>query len=266
MEAESESQKQVPSSMKQGTVGDDDQASTVSPAQPTVPTVPPTSSAAIGASSADKPTALTTEDKTDLPVSANELQAVHHEVVDEEMGKVAADDASMSMPQADESAAGTKTASDTTNQATPSHSSEKIDDQNIFFMLGIENSQETEKESFLDELQQVVWEDFLENDAKSLLSKDEFAQLQTMLAKNPKASFTEQADIVDYLEKLVPDLEERMVKKAMKLKEEMFAERLHDLRQQFAGDSTKLATIDEAEALMKQAQWYSAAKKLNQLS
>jgi len=251
--------------LTEATVGDDIKGDIVPPAQPTVPAtasdqqsepVPPLS-------------ALVADDETDLPVATAELKKIHDEVVDEELG-VTRTEKTAQVTRPDQPAQATQVVDQVKREgdelaSTQVGPSEKLNDQNIFFMLGIEGSKQSDKESFLDELQQIVWEDFLENDAKTLLQKDEFTKLEAMLQQKPQASFSEQADIVDYLEKLIPDLEEVMVEKAVKLKKEMFIERIKDLRQRYATEADKLAVIDQAEQLMQQDQWYSAAKKLNEL-
>jgi len=151
---------------------------------------------------------------------------------------------------------------------TPISQTEKIEDQNIFFLLGVKEDQATskERELFLDELQQVIWEDFLENDVQLLLTRDEMNELKNLLDKTQGASMNEQEEIVVFLERLIPDLEEIMLEKALELKADMFKERIRGARERYAGKVDQLAKIDQAEVKMKASQWYSAAQLLNQLS
>ena len=155
-------------------------------------------------------------------------------------------------------------------QSTPvaeqtSNKSEALEDQNIFFLLGVMDGSEAEKEKFLDQLQEVIWEDFLEYDVKLLITSDEMVEFEKVRANyNPK-NLEQQEKIVVFLEKLIPDLEEIMMEKALELKADMVRERVAGLREYFAGRSEKLEGLDKAESHMAEDRWRSAAEVLNSL-
>lgn len=151
-----------------------------------------------------------------------------------------------------------------TMSAAPS-SSEVLDDQNIFFMLGAEDGTEEQKTQFLDELQQIIWEDFLENDTKLLLTSDEQAQLHQATGGEIGKPLAEQEVALELLEKLIPDLEELMLEKAIQLKGDLFRERVASLRELYANEPEKMARVEQANELMGQNQWFSAAQVLNQM-
>ncbi|PIR61388.1 MAG: hypothetical protein COY81_04380 [Candidatus Pacebacteria bacterium CG_4_10_14_0_8_um_filter_43_12] len=145
-------------------------------------------------------------------------------------------------------------------------SSEALEDQNIFFLLGVRDGTNQQKESFLDELQQVIWEDFLEYDVKLLVTSDESAELQKIIDSSAEKDLEKQEKIIVYLEKLIPDLEEIMLEKALELKEEMVRERVSSLRQFYADQADKLTRVDEAERLLNDGKWYSGAHVMNSLA
>ncbi len=145
-------------------------------------------------------------------------------------------------------------------------SAESLDAQNIFELLGVMDGSEAEKEAFLDELQQVIWEDFLENDAQLLLTKAEMTELQGMLAQVGKSDSERQEMAVGFLEKLIPDLESIMLEKALELKREMVFERAAGLRELHSGKAEMLTKITEAELAFKQDKWHSGARILNTLA
>ncbi|HCC84775.1 MAG TPA: hypothetical protein DEP87_03775, partial [Candidatus Pacebacteria bacterium] len=149
------------------------------------------------------------------------------------------------------------------SEATPDQ--ESLEAQNIFELLGASKGSDAEKEAFLDELQQVIWEDFVANDIPLLLTHDELAQVQEIQAKTTDLA-KQQEEIVTFLEKLIPDLEDIMLEKALELKREMVNERLAGLRTHLAGQTDKLAKLNEAEQAMYQHKWRSVAQKLNALS
>jgi len=143
--------------------------------------------------------------------------------------------------------------------------SETIEDQNIFDLLGVTQATDQEKEAFLDELQQVIWEDFLENDVELLLTSEELTQLRQLMGKTDQDQLAQQEAIVVFLEKLIPDLEEIMLEKALELKSDMVKERIAGMREYYANQPEKLTALSEAESLMQADKWQSVATSLNAL-
>jgi len=144
-------------------------------------------------------------------------------------------------------------------------SSEALEDQNIFELLGVSDGTDEEKEAFLLELQRVLWDDFLQYDVQLLITKDEYTELQTQRDAKPTAEEKEEA-VVTYLEKLIPDLEEIMLEKALELKGDMVRERINGLRELYAGDTAKIMDLDKAATQVQADTWRSAATTLNVLA
>lgn len=142
---------------------------------------------------------------------------------------------------------------------------ESLEDQNIFVLLGVTDGTDQEKESFLDELQQVIWEDFLENDSKVLLTTDEHTEMKKLMDKSYASELEKQEAVVDYLEKLIPDLEEIMLEKALELKADLFRERIMGMKEYYSNDNAKLSKLEEANNLIQQDKWASAATVVNGL-
>lgn len=138
-----------------------------------------------------------------------------------------------------------------------------IKDQNIFTLLGVEDSSDEEKEAFLDELQQVIWEDFIETDVKMLITEDEMTKLHQLMEKGDSQEVQE--EMIDYLEKLIPDLEEIMLEKALELKEDMVRERMAGMREYYSDKPESLQQINVAEKLADQDKWDEAAQTLNSI-
>lgn len=140
-----------------------------------------------------------------------------------------------------------------------------LERQNIFDLLGIADGNDADKEKFLDELQQVIWLDFLDRDVRLLLTEEEVATVTQLRGINMQAKLEEQEELVTYLEKLIPDLEDIMLEKAIELKEEMVRERVSGLRELYQGQSEKLMVLSEVEKLMDAGDWSQVAPKLNSL-
>jgi hypothetical protein len=150
-------------------------------------------------------------------------------------------------------------------EASSSSQSERLEDQNIFVLLGIQNEPEADKEAFLDELQQVIWEDFLSHDVELLLTEEEMKEFRT-LSDQPSASEEErQGKLVEFLEKLIPDLERIMLDKALELKEEMVRERLKEMMEQMSGDAAKKSKLEQVQSSFDQEKWFTGAQTLNSL-
>jgi len=147
--------------------------------------------------------------------------------------------------------------------STPSStkSPESLQDQNIFYLLGVDDSTDEEKELFLDELQQVIWEDFVERDVKMIISQEEMTNLRQIMAKGNDQDVQE--EMIVYLEKLIPDLEEIMLEKALELKEDIVWERIAGMREYNLSRPEIIAKLDEVEELAKKDQWHQVAKTLN---
>ncbi len=143
--------------------------------------------------------------------------------------------------------------------------SEELEDQNIFTMLGVTDGTPEQRETFLDELQQVIWEDFLEYDVKLLITRDEQLELDKLLGGENKNSMEDQEKIVIFLEKLIPDLEEIMLEKALELKEEMMRERITGMLEFFKDKPEAITGIKNAETLINVGKWHSAATLLNSI-
>jgi hypothetical protein len=143
---------------------------------------------------------------------------------------------------------------------------EKLEDQNIFDLLGVASGSEAEKSQFLDELQQVIWEDFLENDVNLLILDSEHQKLKEILGSSTaNLSVETQEKVISYLEEIVPDLEEIMIDKAIRLKGDLVRERITGLKQVHAGNAQAETKIQMAEEAVAAEKWKTAATILNSI-
>ena len=153
------------------------------------------------------------------------------------------------------------TQASSSNQPT----SQKLADQNIFFLLGVEDGTDEEKNKFLDELQQVVWEDFLENDMDKVVTGPEKEQVKAIIQDDSLSELDQQEKALSLLEKTLPNFEDLMIEKAMELKSDLFKERIAGMKEYYAQDQASLDKIAQAETQLQQENWRSAAEILNQL-
>ncbi len=170
--------------------------------------------------------------------------------------------------EAGESAADGTPSVKSTDAVTPSSNdstagSQQLEDQNIFFLLGVEDGTDEEKEAFLDELQHVIWEDFLENDIELLVTAEELQQVKDIITKAGDNHDQAQEEVIQYLEKLIPDLEDIMLEKALELKEDMVKERLAGMKEYYAEDVQATQKLADAQTAMDAARWHDAATAMN---
>ena len=136
--------------------------------------------------------------------------------------------------------------------------SQTLEDQSIFDLVGDTDGTAEEREKFLDELQKVVWDDFLDNDVELLLTEEELTPLEEIVSRPDTNQLTKQQEIVKYLETKIPDLEEIMMEKALKLKEDLLNERIAGMEQLYAGKAEVLSHIAEAKTAIATGRHYDA--------
>ena len=141
---------------------------------------------------------------------------------------------------------------------------EELKSQNIFEMLGLTSISDSEKNQFLDELEEMIWDDFVFHDLELLLTSEEYQGARQILDDETKKADEKKEALIVYLEELVPDLDEVLYEKALELKSEMMGERLIKMKEK--ADQATLDKIKEAENLISENHWKSAASLLNQLT
>ena len=131
-------------------------------------------------------------------------------------------------------------------------------------MLGLMNITDEEKNQFLDELEAMIWDDFVVHDLELLLTSEEYTGARKILDNADINKDEVKENLIVYLEKLIPDLDEVLYDKALELKSEMMGERLGKMKE--SADEAVLAKVKEVENLISQNLWKSASLLLNQLS
>ncbi len=142
--------------------------------------------------------------------------------------------------------------------------SEELKAQNVFDMLGLMSISDADKNQFLDELEDMIWDDFILHDLELLLTSEEYVKARQILDDSAKDEAAKKEALIVYLEGFVPDLDEVLYEKALELKSEMMGERLNKMKE--GASEEVLAKIKEAEELISQNLWRSASALLNKLS
>lgn len=159
-----------------------------------------------------------------------------------------------------------KPVSTPTQPTQTSTGGQAIEEQNIFELLGVMDAEASEKEAFLDELQQALWEDFLDKDVSLLVTADQLKEIQTLRAQTTLPENERQEKLIAKVEKLVPDIEDIMLEKALELKEDMVRERLAGMKEYYAARPAEMAKIQTAEKEIAAGRWKAGAALLNSLT
>lgn len=142
---------------------------------------------------------------------------------------------------------------------------EPIEEQNIFELLGVTDAEEAEKEAFLDELQQALWDDFLDKDLQLLVDAKQLVEMNEIKGRAGLSEVQRQEELIKKVEEWVPDVEEIMLEKALQLKEDMVRERVQGMKEYFKDRSAEITKIQEAEKYIQEGRWKTAAGVLNAL-
>ena len=140
------------------------------------------------------------------------------------------------------------------------YSDGELSSLNIFFGLGVSNSEEDDKKAFIDEILQVIVEDMIEFDAKNLISTKQMRQVRQIMDHDDWED-----KVLEFLNKILDNFEELMLTKCAELKKEMIYERMEGMQQYFAGKKERLKTISKAEAKFKEKKWNEGVILLNNL-
>lgn len=154
----------------------------------------------------------------------------------------------------------------TNSQKPVSDGAESIEEQNIFELLGVGDAEPAEKEAFLDELQQALWEDFLDRDVSLLVTPDQMKEIEALRQQNAGSEIAVQEQLIKKVETLVPDVEEIMLEKALELKEDMVRERVAGMKEYYAARPDDLAKVQEAEKHISAGRWKTGTQLLNTLN
>ena len=153
-------------------------------------------------------------------------------------------------------------ASNPSPEPAKSSDPESLEAQNIFAMLNINDASDQEKDQFLSDLENLIWDNFVETDLPLLLTSQEYGEAKQILDQQTKSELDKKEALLAYLEKLIPDLEEIMYEKALDLKKDLMVERVRKLKIQ---DASKNEALTEVEKLMAENKWQAATTALNKI-
>lgn len=154
---------------------------------------------------------------------------------------------------------------DATAQLSAKAFSDQLQKMSIFEMLGVVGTEE-EKEAFLTEVQDVIWQDVVENDLAPLLDEAELNEVEAMLNDEQASEDVKRDYLFDMILKKVPNAEEVLLSRTMQLKSDLLHERLHGMQQFFTGNEAALQKLEVAHGHIDAEQHDEAVTVLNELA
>ncbi len=149
--------------------------------------------------------------------------------------------------------------------STTQNNSQSLQSQNVFDLLGVTSGTNEQKDNFLDEIQQAIWDDFVQYDLELLISKQDMVKANEIM-KQPITHDQKQIKLVEFLEKIIPDLEEILLRKALKTKRNLVIERVVSLQKLYASDKAAMDKLEEAKVCIEENRWTDCKNILNSLA
>ncbi len=143
--------------------------------------------------------------------------------------------------------------------------SQAIQNMSIFDMLGVQGTEE-EKEAFLTQVQDVIWQDVVETDLAPLLSDAEIEAVEKMLNDEGKTDEEKRDYLFGLIIDKVPDAESVLLTRTMQLKSDLLSERLEGMKEYFQGKAEAQSKLAQAQTLIEQQKHEEAVAILNALS
>lgn len=143
--------------------------------------------------------------------------------------------------------------------------SQSIQSMSIFDMLGVEGTEE-EKEAFLTQVQDVIWQDVVETDLAPLLSDAELDEVEAFLENEATTDDAKRDYLFGLIIDKVPDAESVLLTRTMQLKSDLLTERLEGMKEFFVNNAAAQSKLSQAEQLLTQHKHDEAVAILNELS
>jgi hypothetical protein len=124
----------------------------------------------------------------------------------------------------------------------------------IFKLLGMSQVAETEKKKNLDEMEETIWQDFVEEDLPKMLKPEEKGRFEDLLKTAPSAE-----KVINFFGSppsggLPADFEEKYLAKTLEFKAEIAKEQIETLLES-VDDSSKKESLQKAKDLAAQGYW-----------
>ncbi len=133
----------------------------------------------------------------------------------------------------------------------------------IFSLLGIEGTTDEDREAFLNQLQDAIWEEVVEDELLETMTDEEVDSIEQTIVNEEITADEKRNTLFGMLSSKVPNLEEKLAETTNRLKYELLGERVDGLREFYAENAEQLGVLDQAEQLIETGKVAEAISLLN---
>lgn len=135
----------------------------------------------------------------------------------------------------------------------------------VFTLLGTTGSPE-DREAFLTELQDAIWQEVAEEHLASQLSDQEMDEISRVMDDTSLSVEAKRNKLFEVLGQKVPDIEKILEDKTIQIKEDLLTERLEGMMVYYEEDEDAMRRLEEADDLLLSEKYAEAVAILNDLS
>ena len=133
----------------------------------------------------------------------------------------------------------------------------------IFTLLGIENASDEDREAFLTQLQDAIWEEVVEDELLEQLTDEEVDSIEQTVTSETMSAEDKRNTLFSMLSDKVPNLEQRLAESTNRLKFDLLGERVDGLREYYKTNEAQLGVLDQVEQLVEAGNVNEAVSLLN---
>jgi len=133
----------------------------------------------------------------------------------------------------------------------------------IFSLLGIEGTTDEDREAFLNQLQDAIWEEVVEDELLEQMTDEEVDSIEQTIVNEDIAAEEKRNTLFSMLSDKVPNLEEKLAETTNRLKYDLLGERVDGLREFYAENAQQLGVLDQVEQLVEAGNVVEAVAMLN---
>jgi hypothetical protein len=135
----------------------------------------------------------------------------------------------------------------------------------IFTVLGVAQD-DPDREAFLQQMEEAIWEEIVENELSDKLGETELAQIETILNDEAASAEEKRDHLFGMLVDKVPNFEKVVRDYTMAAKRDLLSERLEGTKEYYSQTSPnadKLSQVERAAQLFEAAEFSACAQALN---
>ncbi|MCD8484521.1 hypothetical protein LRY65_05560 [Candidatus Woesebacteria bacterium] len=133
----------------------------------------------------------------------------------------------------------------------------------VFTLLGITDASEEDREAFLNQLQDAIWEEVVEQELADSLTDDEIDTIDRVITDEALQADEKRNQLFSLLANKVPNLEEGLADATNQLKYDLLGERVDGLREFYAAKPDQLQVLDQVEEMVNAGNVNEAVATLN---